>query len=84
LRQKVNDAIKHYEGIWLEIFREGVEDGVFRKDMPLRIVLNAIFGMCNWTHQWYNPDGLFSPAEIGETFAKIALESIINIENHLH
>lgn len=75
-REKINAAIKDYEDVWLTVLREGAAGGVFRDDLPPRIVLQAIFGMCNWTYKWFRPEGRLSPAEIGEIFARLVLEGI--------
>lgn len=76
LLEKINAAIKEYEDMWLAILREGAAAGVFRNDLPLRIVLQGVFGMCNWTYKWYRPEGRLSPEEVGEIFAKLVLEGI--------
>lgn len=75
-REKINSAIKEYEDVWLAILREGTFTGVFREDLPPRIILQSIFGMCNWTYTWFKQDGKLSPVEVGEIFAKIILEGI--------
>ena len=76
LRQKINTAIREYEDMWLAILREGAAAGFFRNDLPPRIMLQAVFGMCNWTYNWFRHDGGLSPAEVGELFYRIVLEGI--------
>lgn len=76
LREKINSSIKEYEDMWLAILKEGADAGVFRNDLPPRTLLQAVFGMCNWTYKWFRPEGRLSPAEVGEIFAKIVLEGI--------
>ncbi|HUW63898.1 MAG TPA: TetR/AcrR family transcriptional regulator [Spirochaetia bacterium] len=75
-RMKIKAAIKDYEDIWLSILRDGAVVGVFRQDLPPRIVLQAVFDMCNGTHKWFRPGGRLSPAEIGEVFVKIILDGV--------
>lgn len=76
LQERINAAIRDYEEIWLAILRDGAAAGIFRNDLPPRIILHSIFGMCNWTYKWFRPGGKLSPAEIGDIFAKIVLEGI--------
>ncbi len=74
-REKLNAAIKEYEDMWMKILREGA--GIaFREDLPARIMLQSIFGMCNWANRWYRQEGSLSPAEMGEIFSKIFLDGI--------
>lgn len=76
VREKIENAIKEYEDIWLNILRDGSALGVFRDDLPPRIVLQSIFGMCNWTYKWYRPKGRLSPMEIGEIYVEIILQGV--------
>lgn len=76
LREEINTAIKEYENIWLIILQDGFDAGIFRDDLPPRMVLQSIFGMCNWTYKWYRQDGLLSPVEIGEIYVQIILQGI--------
>ena len=70
-REKLNAAIKEYEDMWMKILQEGAGTA-FREDLPVRIMLQSIFGMCNWAHSWYRQDGPLSPAEMGELYCKIS------------
>lgn len=45
--EKLNAAIKEYEDMWMRILREGAAQSTFRGDLPARIILQSIFGMCN-------------------------------------
>lgn len=76
LGEKIRAAVKEYQEIWHALLREGIAAGVFRGDLPSRIVLQAIFGMCNWTYLWFRQEGPLSPEEVGEIFAGILLEGI--------
>ena len=75
-REKINAAIKVYENLWLTVLQNGAAAGVFRTDLPPRIVLQGVFGMCNWTYKWFKPEGRLSPAEVGDIFAQLLLGGI--------
>jgi len=46
------------------IISEGMKQGHFRKVNP-RLYANAVIGMCNWLHTWYDPEkSSFSPKDI--------------------
>lgn len=62
-RQEMEDVVKG-------IIEDGIEEGVFR-DVNVTLAANLIFGMCNWTYQWYSPDGTLAPEEVGQAFADL-------------
>jgi len=64
------------EQIYRRVLEQGMSAGEFRKDLDPDMVTKAIFGMCDWSHQWLNPGGRLTPREIGLTFWKILLEGI--------
>lgn len=75
-RDKLNSAIKEYEDMWLEMLQDGISKSTFRGDLPAGIILKSVFGMCNWTHNWFRHDGGLTPVEVGELFYRIVLEGI--------
>lgn len=44
----------HYERIIYSRIRNGIAAGELREQHP-RIATFALFGMCNWSYQWYRP-----------------------------
>lgn len=76
LREKLNAAIKEYEDMWIKILQDGTNSSAFRDDLPARIILHSVFGMCNWAHKWFRQDGQLSPPEVGEIFYEIVLDGI--------
>ena len=64
------------EKIFLSVVEAGVKNGEFRKDLEVDIILKAIFGMCDWTHQWMNPSGKLKPGEIGLMFWEIIMGGV--------
>jgi AcrR family transcriptional regulator len=64
-----------FEGMWREIIREGVRDGVFAcNDVPLAV--RGLLGMLNWTIIWYRPMGKSSIEQIADGFAEMFLSGI--------
>ncbi|WP_027365649.1 TetR/AcrR family transcriptional regulator [Desulfotruncus alcoholivorax] len=64
------------EKIFWSVVEEGVANGEFRKDLEVDIIVKAIFGMCDWTHQWMNPNGKLKPKEIGLIFWEILMSGV--------
>ena len=66
---------KQYENIFRKIIREGMAKKIFGKQDETFIVL-MIFSSLNWVYEWYDPEGKFSPEQIGENLAKLILDGI--------
>lgn len=58
---------ERYRTMVERIIHAGVEAGEFRS-VDIRLTTLAIFGMCNWAYQWYQPNGSLEPSEIAELF----------------
>lgn len=67
---------RRYQETWIALIREGAETGFLRADLDPGLTTLAILGMLNWATQWYRQDGGASPAQIGTTFASIALDGL--------
>jgi TetR/AcrR family transcriptional regulator, cholesterol catabolism regulator len=67
---------RKFERIVMNLISQTIADGKMRADIPVSIAANAIFGMLNWTHRWYQPRGAHSAAEVADSFAKIFLDGM--------
>lgn len=63
-------AKREYDQAIERVVREGVEAGLLR-DLPPRLVVFGLLGMCNWLHKWYRPDGKRSATEIADVFVAL-------------
>ena len=69
-------STKRVEAAYKALIEEGIRQGELRDDVPVALAANAIFGMLNWTHQWYQPGGRYSAAQISVAFRKIFFEGM--------
>lgn len=69
--QQIIAQTRTYERIVLSLIAELMKKGELRNDIAVSIAANAIFGMLNWTHRWYQPGGPHSAEEIADGFCKI-------------
>lgn len=76
LQKNAIETPKHYQRLWTELLQQGVESGVLRNDLDVKITGYAVLGMCNWVYRWYNPNGALSAQEIAEIFTKLVLEGL--------
>jgi AcrR family transcriptional regulator len=74
-KRKVRDNQIRYEQAVADILESGIAEGVFAR-VNVRIATLALFGMVNWSHQWYSPKGQYSPSELSEQFFEIYLNGI--------
>jgi AcrR family transcriptional regulator len=72
-RQKVYSMVD-------SVLTRGVESGEFRQDLDVHLTRLAILGMCNWSYQWYRPDGPQVMTDISEHFADIVVLGVLDSE----
>lgn len=72
----IHERRKRYEAVVREIIRDGQRDGSFRADLDEQIVSFGLFGMCNWSYQWLNPEGRLSAAEVARNFSTLFLDGL--------
>ncbi len=56
--------------------RRGVEEGEFRADVDPDLAALGAVGMCDWTYQWFSPQGRLSVDDVARSFALIVLRGI--------
>ncbi|MBB6450155.1 AcrR family transcriptional regulator [Geomicrobium halophilum] len=59
------------------IIEEGIRDGEFRANLNSSIVSLGILGIVNWSYQWLNPEGKFSPEEVANIFVDMILHGVL-------
>lgn len=69
--------MRRYESVVREIVETGMQDGTLRSDLPADLVVHSLFGMLNWTHRWYKPDGRYNAEQIADAFAGVALGGLM-------
>lgn len=74
--QQLISRTRAYEQIVLTLIADLMKKGELRSDIPVSVAANAIFGMLNWTHRWYQPGGPHSAEEVAESFCKIFFEGL--------
>ncbi len=67
----------HFESLFRQVVREGMERGAFRPvDVP--IYVKMLLGAHNWVGVWFKPDGRLNGGEIAERFADALLTGLSN------
>lgn len=73
---RIKSERDRFEKVFKQALEKGIADGEFRKDTDIEITAKAIFGMCNWTYQWFDPSRELSTREIGMKFYDIVIKGI--------
>lgn len=68
--------MRRYESIVRTTIEDGIADGSVRADVSPVVAMHAIFGMLNWTHRWFRPDGPYDTESIAHAFVGIALDGL--------
>jgi AcrR family transcriptional regulator len=64
-----------YARMVADILSAGISAREFRP-VDVRLASLAVFGMCNWAYQWYDPEGGLAPRDIAQTFGEYIVEGI--------
>lgn len=67
---------RQLESMVMRMLRDAIAAGELRGDLPVRLVANALFGMFNWTHRWYEPGKTFDAKSIAQSFTTIFLDGV--------
>jgi TetR/AcrR family transcriptional regulator, cholesterol catabolism regulator len=80
LEEKIRRKFREYINLWEKILMQGVELGVVRNDLDVKMMRWAALGMCNWIYKWASPEGRFQFDQIAQIFSKIFTEGILKKE----
>ena len=75
-REEVNKERDEMDAMVDLVLRRGIDSGEFRQDLDIHLTRLAILGMCNWSNQWYRPDGAQTMAEISDYFGDLAVAAV--------
>jgi TetR/AcrR family transcriptional regulator, cholesterol catabolism regulator len=73
---QITGQTRTFERIVMGLIAELIDKGEMRRDIPVSIAANAIFGMLNWTHRWYQPGGPHPAAEVSGAFVDIFFDGM--------
>jgi AcrR family transcriptional regulator len=74
-QETIKEKRDRYQGLVEDAVARGVASGAFREVDP-RLTTLALFGMCNWTYQWYRQGGNLQSQAIADFFWDLLLNGI--------
>ncbi|MDE2301223.1 MAG: TetR family transcriptional regulator [Sphingomonadales bacterium] len=74
--QQIVSQTRKFERIVISLISTLIKSGKMRSDISVRIAANAVFGMLNWTHRWYQPGGPDGPGAVAQAFCDIFFDGM--------
>lgn len=72
----LKNKMRSYESIFVNIYRDGVKEGIFRSLDPHPIIM-GMFGMVNWLYQWFDEEGAHSKEVITNLYLQFLEEGYL-------
>ncbi len=83
-RTRVVSARDHYEGRFRQVFKQGIDEGVFRPDLDPKIASIFILSVLNAIERWYRPSGSLDRRQLVEKLSQLATSGIQNAASGGH
>lgn len=75
--KEIRSLYKKYVNIISDILQDGIEKGLFKKDMDIKLITWALLGMINWVYKWGKIDGPVHFDKIAEMYSELFLRGIV-------
>ncbi|ALL79243.1 hypothetical protein AD006_32165 (plasmid) [Pseudonocardia sp. EC080610-09] len=73
--EPVRKREREYDELVMSVIEQGIREGYYRGIDPRTATL-ALFGMANWSYQWYQPGGPVRGQEFAERFYDIFVNGV--------
>lgn len=60
------------------IIESGIKNGEFKPNLQADLVTFAVLGMCNWSYNWFDPEGPVADEELVKAYIDTLLNGIAN------
>jgi len=75
--REMRNLSRRFDEAVREIIQKGLDDGSLAAPIKdARLLANAVIGMCNWSHRWFQPGGPSSAADVGRAFSALLLQGL--------
>jgi AcrR family transcriptional regulator len=68
---------RYYEDYLRDLIAEAQEEGSANPDLDPKLAAFTLFGMMNWVYHWYQPTGVWTPSQIGQQVASMAIDGMV-------
>jgi TetR/AcrR family transcriptional regulator, cholesterol catabolism regulator len=73
--EKIREGRKEFEGVIEQVLRRGVDERIF-EITDVRLAVLGFLGMFNYSYQWFQPGGRFTPQLVADYFCDIYITGI--------
>jgi len=74
--QQIIERRKFFERFVQGLIQEAQAEGDIDPAIDAKMASYALFGMMNWVYHWYRPTGSWTPEQIGELYAELAIRGL--------
>ncbi|MDE5415063.1 TetR/AcrR family transcriptional regulator [Alkalihalobacterium chitinilyticum] len=75
--EKIKQKRDEYQDYIFTILEEGIKAGEIRSNTPLLLNGMAMFGMINWTYQWYEKNRSISIDQIADVYIDFIMNALL-------
>lgn len=72
------------EAFYRELVAQGVQAGVYRPDLDIKMAANLVLSSVNWAYTWYRPGGPKSPQDVALSFEQMLMGGLGQLPGHTH
>jgi AcrR family transcriptional regulator len=65
-RDRAVEMRHSYELIHSNLLQEGIDEGIFRSNIDVKVEVYFLLGALNWIPEWYRSEGKYSPNDIAK------------------
>lgn len=74
---RMRSASRRYEQSLMAIIESGIDEGLFRSDVPVKEVVYGIIGMTSWSYRWFKPGGSLDGTATGEALSQMVVGGLL-------
>ena len=75
--KKIKEKREEFRLNVIQIIKNGMQSGEFRKNLHPQMISFAVLGVTNWSYHWFNPDGDISVEELAQMYVDFILNGML-------
>ena len=79
--QKVKEKREEFRLKIVQVIKNGIQSGEFRKTLHPHLISFAVLGVTNWSYYWFDPDGDTPVEELSKMYVDFILNGMIAVRD---
>ena len=75
--KKIKEKREEFRLNVIQIIKNGMQSGEFRKSLHPQMISFAVLGVTNWSYHWFNPEGDISVEELARMYVDFILNGML-------